>query len=160
MHRPIKERLEDYLGGKVNLETERRIEQHLASCAACRETIEKMRRHSAMLGTLRTPEVIDPAPGFYARVLERIESRRIPSLWDLLLEPVFGRRLVYALLTLFLVLGTLLVSSGGRATEGASASGYYSPESFLAEQPVAPHIGIDPDYDRGVVLVNLATYKE
>ena len=159
MHQPIKKRLEEYFSGTADAATEHEIEEHLANCADCRKAVEKMRGQSVMIRTLRPPEESDPSPGFYARVIERIESQRVPSLWELFLDPAFGRRLVYALMTLFVLLGTLLVTGGGPAAT-TSAAGYYSPETFLAEKPVAPYIGVDPEHDREVVLVNLASYED
>ncbi len=158
MHQPIREHLETYLAGIEGLESTREVEDHLNSCEQCRKTLSAMRRQAEAIQTLRPSAEMDPQPGFYARVLDRIESQRVPSVWELFLEPAFGRRLAYASLTLILILGTLMFT--GEDQRAAGTGFYYtSPEAILAAEPVSQYIGDDIDYDRGVVFVNLATYE-
>jgi anti-sigma factor RsiW len=149
MHQPIRERLEQYLGGTED----RDVELHLAECRQCKSEVERMRRQAAILRSLR-PGELEPAPGFYARVMERVESQRITSVWSILLEPVFAKRLAYASLALLALLGTLAVSIG---TEPAAPPS--SAEVIMVENPIGPPLGADPARDRNVVLVNLATYQ-
>jgi hypothetical protein len=118
-----------------------------------------MRRQAEFIQGLRPAGEAEPSPGFYARVLDRIELQRVPSIWELFLEPVFGRRLVYASVTLALILGTLVVTSGTRPTATPAYSNYYSPEAILAAEPVSQYMGDDIEHDRSVVFVNLATYR-
>ena len=153
MHQPIRERLEEYLSGMIDTGGIREIEDHLASCEQCRNAVDEMRRQSELLKVLRPPDEIEPAPGFYARVIDRIESQKTPSVWNALLEPALARRIAYASLTLLLVLmGTLAVSVDREEDVVAS-----SPEIILSEDPVVPPFGVDQQRDRDVVLVNLAT---
>jgi predicted anti-sigma-YlaC factor YlaD len=159
MHQPIKERLEEYLGGMEDSIAEQEIEDHLASCPQCRRAVNAMRRQAEFIQGLRPAGEAEPSPGFYARVLDRIELQRVPSIWELFLEPVFGRRLVYASVTLALILGTLVVTSGTRPTATPAYSNYYSPEAILAAEPVSQYMGDDIEHDRSVVFVNLATYR-
>ncbi len=158
MHQPIKDRLEGYLSGTEGSQSVREIEAHLASCGECRRTVERMRRQSELLKLLRPPEELDPAPGFYARVMDRIESQRALSVWSALLEPAFGRRVAYVSAVLVLLLGTLIITGTNRP-EPMAGDYAYSPEAILAEKPVSPYIGDDVQHDRDVVLVNLATYE-
>ncbi len=158
MHQPIRERLEDYLSGMGDPGKLRAVEDHMASCRRCREAMQELRRHSRFLKALRPPDDLEPVPGFYARVMDRIESQRTASFWSAFLEPAFARRLAYASLTLLILLGTLMIT--GRSTDTpAPANQPYVPEAILAEEPVAPYIGDDLEHDREVVLVNLATYQ-
>ena len=158
MHQPIKDCLEGYLSGMEDPDSVREIEEHLASCARCRRVVEQMRHQSELLKVLRAPEEVSPTPGFYAKVVERIESQRIPSVWAAFLEPAFAKRLAYASFALLLVLGTLMIA--GLSEPAITASDHpYSPEVILAEKPVSPHIGDDVQHDRDVVLVNLATFE-
>lgn len=72
-----------------------------------------MREHAELLHTLRSPAGIpyEPRPGFYARVMERIETEGPISIWNLFIESAFGRRIAYASVALALVLGIYLVTS-------------------------------------------------
>ena len=158
MHQPIREHLEEYLSGMNDPDGRKRFEDHLAQCESCRREVEAMRRQTELLQELRSPSGLQPKPGFYARVLSRIESERVPSIWELLLEPVFSRRLAYVSLSLMFVLGTLLVA-GGRQQPARTESWLNSPEVILAQKPVAQYIGDDVQRDREVVLVKLASYR-
>ena len=154
MHQPIRERLEEYLSGMEDAGCVREIEDHLASCKQCRQAMEQMGRQSELLKVLRPPVDMEPAPGFYARVMDRIESRKTASLWNVFLEPACCKRIAYASLTLLLLMGTLAISVDRE--EDLSPS---SPEVILAEEWPAPPFGVDQQRDRDVVLVELATYE-
>ncbi len=79
MHEPVVEGLEEYLAGEARGARLEAIEQHLAECAACRENVMALRAQQELLRELRSPVVTGPAPGFYARVMERIEAQRARS---------------------------------------------------------------------------------
>src|SRR5439155_13666164 len=55
------------------------------------------------------PVEVEPRPGFYARVMERIEAQGA-SIWDLFFESAFGKRIAVASLALALLLGIFLVT--------------------------------------------------
>ena len=154
MHQPIRERLEEYLNGMIDAGGVREIEGHLANCRQCSNAVDEMRRQSELLKILCPPAEMEPAPGFYARVIDRIESQKTPSVWNALLEPALARRIAYASLTLLVLMGTLAVSVDREEDMVAS-----SPEIILSEEPVMPPFGVDQQRDRDVVLVNLATYE-
>lgn len=154
MHQPIRERLEEYLDGMIDAGGVREIEDHLASCKQCRNAVDEMRRQSELLKILCPPAEMEPAPGFYARVIDRIESQKTPSVWNALMEPALAKRIAYASLTLLVLMGTLAVSVDREEDMVAS-----SPEIIMSEEPVMPPFGIDQQRDRDVVLVNLATYE-
>ena len=134
MQQPFRDQLEKYLSGMDDQE---------------REAWE-----AELFSTLRPPEPIEPSPGFYARVRDRIENQRPMSVWDVFLQPMFARRLAYVSMALALVLGVLTISAEMQSEVFAT-----SPEAILSERPVARDLGIDQQRDRNVVLVNLATYK-
>lgn len=154
MHQPIRERLEQYLGGTEGAEGVRAIEAHLARCPECAHEVAAMRRQAAFLRLLRPGGVFEPDPGFYARVWQRIEAQRSNSIWGLLLEPVLAKRLALASLALLVLLSALAVSLETEPVIPPTA-----PEIFIAEDPIGPPLGVDPVQDRDVVLVNLATYE-
>ena len=122
-----------------------------------------------VLRSLQYDADIEPRAGFYARVMERIEARGPASIWTLLLEPSFGRRLALASATLVVLLGTYLVT-----TEPSYNGGYNGGENSIASNPVAiaydattSQVDVAAGADtlqqqrqRDAVLVNLASYHE
>lgn len=152
MHPPIREDLESYLAGKP---TSAAFQEHLSACAECRTAVRLMERQSRILRTLRPIEEVEPAPGFYARVLERIEMQKAASIWSVFLEPVFARRLIYASAVLTLLLGVLLFTSPREETALASSV----PEQILAEEVPRAQL-VDIEQDRNTVFVQLSTYQE
>jgi hypothetical protein len=159
MHRPIKDHLEEFLQGSCERELLDEFEAHMEQCDECFQQVQQMRELSHSVRVLHTPDVIAPPPGFYGRVMARIESQPRPTVWSLLLDPLFGRRLVYATASLLLLFGTYLVSSESSESLVASNSG---PEVILATQEQAQpvHQTADPQSQRDAMLVNLATYQE
>jgi hypothetical protein len=133
-----------------------------------------MREQAALLRELRAPETsLEPRPGFYARVLERIEAEGPGSIWSLFFDSTFGRRLALASLALAALLVATLVSSERFFTDSADFAQSAQPFTELRGQVVAG--GVVPGEDQpGVVvtgaadsapdddsvLVNLVTYRE
>jgi len=153
MHGIVRERLEDFLRGAPGGAPE--VEDHLRVCEQCREEVGWMKEQARLVHVLAPPSrAMDPTPGFYARVLERIESERRPSFWDAFLEPAFGKRLLATSLMLVGLLGGVLAFTEA-TTEVATAT----PEAVMAaEHP--PGLGSNVDRDRETVLVSLATYRD
>jgi anti-sigma factor RsiW len=153
MHEPVIGRLEEYLDGGGPFAD---VEEHLKNCANCRKEVEAMQMHSALFQSLRTPET-DPAAGFYARVLNRVETQARPSAWSLFGESLFAKRLAYASAMFLVVLSTVLVTSTAPEEPLAMAA----PERILAgESDPIPVTMENQQEDRDVVLVNLATYRQ
>lgn len=152
MHGLIRERLEDYLKGAPGSVPE--VEDHLRVCEPCREEAAWMQEQARLLHVLAPARPMDPPAGFYARVLERIDSERRPSFWDAFLEPSFGRRLLATSVMLVCLLGGYVAF-----TEVANEPPTTTPEAVMvAEHP--PGLGSNPDRDRETVLVSLATYRD
>ncbi len=154
MHRLIRERLEDYLrhtpGKKVPIE----FEHHLRACDECREELSWMQEQSQMMRALAPARQMDPPVGFYARVMERIEARQSTSMWTLLLEPAFTRRIMATSLLLACLLGGYLAFTETQST--------HPPEAIAAFEEHQPgqDLGINRNHDRDTMLVTLATYNE
>jgi hypothetical protein len=104
---------------------------------------------------LAAPEEIEPRAGFYARAMEAIEARRRASVWCAFADPDFGRRLSFASLAIVLVLGSYMVF-----TEQGPRFEVPSPVTFMAPEPAGHYVGADPQRDRELVLVSLASYQE
>lgn len=150
MHGPIRDHLEELLGTNTQRPDS---EAHLASCDECARELAEMSRQARMLRTLRAPEDVEPAAGFYARVMQRIEERRLTSMWSVLIDTPFGKRLAIASLALAFVLGAWVI--GVEKEDGHLGSG-----PVIAQQSVdVPVIG-DQTQQRDAVLVNLASYSE
>jgi predicted anti-sigma-YlaC factor YlaD len=151
MHGPIRDRLEELLN---TTPPSSEVDSHLASCTDCRETLTAMKEHKDLLRGLRGPEELEPAPGFYARVMQRIEEGGVASIWPVFTEGPFGKWLAYASLAVALVLGTWVV-------------GVEQQDGHLGQDPVFArgadndmHVTGDQAHQRDVVLVNLAAYSE
>jgi predicted anti-sigma-YlaC factor YlaD len=155
MHEIVREYLEEHLRSK---ETSGRLSDfhaHLSICGPCREMVKRMEETSQLFDVLRLRAEQEPGPGFYVRVMNRIDAEKRPSAWSLLLDPIFGKRLVYASLTVVVLLGTYMFSSEN--AEMANASG---PEVILSNQGSTATVAPAAEGDRDVILVNLATYKD
>jgi hypothetical protein len=152
MHESVRESLEDYLHGRGRSLA---IDEHLRTCESCRNEVEALRAQSLLFRTLKAPAEVEPAGGFYARVMNRIETRNPPSIWSLFAESLFAKRLVYASAMFLLLLGSVLVSSSSE-----DAYGVTGPEAILAGQELPEPVTMDPGRDREVVLVNLATWSD
>ncbi|MCC6539922.1 MAG: hypothetical protein IT162_20405 [Bryobacterales bacterium] len=165
MNRRIEENLEAYLDGSLPAQAAEEFRAALdESGADTRHLVDVMRKHSAFMRSgLRSPEAeAEPAPGFYARVMDRIEAQRAASpFWSALLEPLFFRRLVVASATAILLLGFTLFSGGVDETIAADAQN--APHVIMAgePEPVLPVSTVsDGAQNRDVVLGDLTTYQE
>ncbi len=150
MHELIRERLEELLSDA--LKHEGRIEDHLAACRECRDELRALREQAALLRTLRCAEPLSPAPGFYARVWERIQFQRSTSVWNALLDPAFAWRLAVGSLAALLLIGGFVAMKESAPPAPAV--------TVIAVQEHPRELGFDPERDRDTVLVTLATYRE
>lgn len=151
MHEPVVDGLEEYLAGTLGGGRLAALEKHLAACPGCARQVNRMRSQRSLLQELRAGQDVGPAPGFYARVMARIEAQRAFSLWSVFLEPAFGRRLGYAAVALLGVLG-VAVWNGPRQPMVDDSNPMVV---FAIEMPEAP--GVDPGHDRAVVLTHLVS---
>lgn len=151
LHQLVQDHLEDYLAGRGNLVHRSAVRQHLSGCPECRQVVEAMQLQARWVQALRPRHDAAVSPGFYARVLERIESQTPVSFWSFFLNPAIGRRLVFASLTLMALLTAIAVSTEGDPD-------VVGPMEIMALHEYAPTPGIDQQQDRDVVLVNLATW--
>jgi anti-sigma factor RsiW len=152
MHAAVIDRLEDYLSGTLDSVGQRELEAHLNVCEICREEVQSIQGISHSLASLRSDEIFDPSPGFYARIRQQVRSEgAVPTFASLFsLDFAFGRRLAFASLLTLAILGSYLVS---RESAYSSAP---SPESVMAQQEL-------PDFDSGPardnMLVTLTAYE-
>jgi anti-sigma factor RsiW len=154
MHGLIKEHLEEALQGAAGRQTSNDVARHLSGCEACRDEVSGMREQNRVLRSLRAADPPEAAPGFYARVLERIEAQRNSSMWSAFLDPIFDRRVVATSLALAVLLGGFLAFSEANIAPPTSA------EAIMEVQDHPPGLGEDRQRDRDTILVTLATYHE
>ncbi|HTU32883.1 MAG TPA: hypothetical protein VMF66_03680 [Candidatus Acidoferrum sp.] len=137
------------------------MEAHLSSCGECASELDLIEKQTLSLRALRSSEAVEPRSGFYARVMQRIEDARAAnSVWSVFLEPVFAKRLVYASITMVLLLSTYII-----ATEPGNQAVYHAPATVTAPAPQMASSSDDADstatpQERDAVLVNLAAYQE
>ncbi|MBL8292359.1 MAG: hypothetical protein JNN08_11015 [Bryobacterales bacterium] len=158
MDRRIEELLEDHLRGSLAPAREAAFADALAAAdAETRRMIQAFEQHAQLLRSLRAPDDAAPAPGFYARVLNRIEEQRVPSVWDSFVEPHFFKRLAFAALTLLMLL-SVTVWTTPEPNETYAAV----PVVEMASEPEPIHTmdASNRESNRDVILVNLATYQE
>src|SRR5580658_8204069 len=107
MHSVVMESLEEFLAGTLEPAERQAMERHLSDCGQCREEVHGMQAVSLLFSSFRTEEALDPAPGFYARVKQRVEeSKPAPSFANLFaLDAIFGRKLVFSCLLTIGLLG-------------------------------------------------------
>jgi anti-sigma factor RsiW len=158
MHGFIRKRLEELLMAKRVSEGATGghsddVNQHLASCGECADEVSAMRAHSDVLRSFRPPEEVEPAAGFYARVLQRIEEHAKRSIWAVFIYSPYGKRLAFVSATLALLLASFVVAQESR-------DGHLTGENLVAQEvhTVAPVIG-DQSAQRDAVLVNLVSYE-
>jgi hypothetical protein len=157
MHQPIRDNLEEFLTGPAR-ELPNEFQEHLEACGDCADEVSLYRKHSHLLRSLHSD--VEPSAGFYARVMDRIEQQGVNSIWSILLQPAFGRRLAVASAALVLLLGTYLVTTERSEPQYATA-----PEVMMTSAGPADLANYSQDTpqqqrERDAVLVNLAAFRQ
>jgi hypothetical protein len=163
MHRVVRDKLEDLEGSPD-------AKRHLEECRECREEVDALSEQTALLRSLRPAAEFEPRPGFYARVMERIEAQGAGSIWNLFFDSTFGRRIAFASMALAVLLAVYLVTSERTTDQPMIASGDTAPyivddapsdalpAAMLTGSSQMGGLADAPDQDS--VLVNLVTYRE
>jgi anti-sigma factor RsiW len=173
MHQHIRESLEDYLKAENYLKESHlkddeysrgsglpaEFHAHLGECSECTEELQSLVAQSQLLRSLKSPPDVEPRAGFYARVIERIESRPA-SIWSVFLDRKFGFRLALASAALVALLGTYLVTSEPSGPEYSSAPAVVLTDTQQAAQVSALENNPRQQQQRDAVLVDLASYHQ
>jgi anti-sigma factor RsiW len=146
MDRFLQDRLEDYLSGalagKELAEFESRLSRDAASAAEIAQFVETGKLFAAI--RLDGGELAVPAPGFYARVNQLVESEKETPFWAVFLQPFMMRRLAFGALMWMFVLG-----SASLLTDTTTRTNHELADLILSEQPPANyHVRMGPDIDR------------
>lgn len=154
MQENIRKQVEDYLSGRLPT-GDSAFESLLEQNPSDRKKLDDFSHQAAQIrSALRVPAELAPAPGFYARVMERveIENKRQLSFWSIFTDP-FGQRLVYASAVLIVLMGfTLFTSDHSENPTLAEA-----PVQILVDQYPEVHLVGDQSEDRGRVFMTLTS---
>jgi hypothetical protein len=113
-----------------------------------------MQTQAGLVQALRAPEDVEPAPGFYARVVQRIEERAKDSMWGALICAPFTKRLVYSSLTVAVMLGTYVITQESRDGHLLGSHAVIAQNTHYD----APVVG-DEAQQRNAVLENFAAHE-
>ncbi len=153
MHAVVMDSLEEYLSGTLKPADRHAIDAHLSTCQVCREEIHGIEDVSQLFSSLKSEEVWEPSPVFYAGVMRQVdELTAAPSFGGLFaLDFAFGRRLVFASLLTLAVLGGYLFSREAEYPAGPL------PEAIMAQED-SPAFTSAPAQDN--MLVTLTAYEQ
>ena len=153
MHGPIRERLEELLEAQGSAREDQGLQKHLSSCSECALQLGTMRAQAELLHTWRAPEEVEPAPGFYARVRQRIEERAKESMWAPFIYSPVAKRLTYASLAATLLLGSYVISQ-------ETQNGPFGGEPLIAQQVHRDaRVMGSREQQREAVLVNFLSHQ-
>jgi anti-sigma factor RsiW len=161
MHQPIRDNLEEYLKGSTQ-QLPQAFHAHLVACEECASELRLFETQANMLRSLRSVADVGPNPGFYARVMGRVEEQGRASVWSVFLQPSFGRRLAIASATLVVLLGTYLITTepGAPNVALAPAAATDTVSSAPASETGPPQDSLQQQRRRDAVLVDLASFHE
>ncbi len=165
MDRHIQDNLERYLHGLDRMQADGRreeFEQQLTGAdEETRQLVKLMAAQARMMRSLRADvdeDELMPEPGFYARVLQRIDVQRPISIWNLFVEPQFFHRLAFATFTLLFLLGVTFFSSN--LLPEAPMQAHSEPEVILAQPEPTPVTSVNQSEGRDAMLQQLTVYSE
>lgn len=151
----LQERLEDYLAGRLNEQDLAEFERRLAADSAADEEITAFRATADLFAEFKvdTSEDMEPAPGFYYRVMEQVEAEQGESVWSLFLQPFVMRRFAFAALMWLLMLGSVAVLHDDTTAQSVQLA-----DSILKQQPpeqIYVRLGPDLQQNRDSMLAVL-----
>ena len=151
MHEPVRNQLEDLLAKKGGVIGQGKAGVHLTSCPECLSEFKSMQAQSELFQSLRAPEGLEPAGGFYARVLQTIEDRAKSSIWAGFIYSPVRTRLAYMSLSLAIVLGAYVVA------EEAHENNVQHQRAVVERANVDPPEFSSPTQQRDAVLINFVS---
>lgn len=161
MHRLTQDHLEEVLAG--SLPAGHQVIAHLKGCPECSDEVDAMRLHNEMLRTWSLPaeaSEIEPAPGFYARVLERIEAQRPISIWAMFAESFIGRQMLTASLAMAVVtVGFAVMAEQTVPQEFAARAASAEMDPLYPSAGFAKDVMAQSNADNGAVLMSLVSYQ-
>jgi len=161
MERRIQEQLEEYLDGRLTAGLRREFDCLLETYPQDRQAVLAIAEQSRLIrDALRVLEQ-SPSPGFYARVMNRIEEQlNQPTMWSVF-AGAFSRRLVFAAFGLLLVIGAAAFTTEDTVTaDVATIDVVETPAVMLVDDQPDVHLVGETSEDRGRVFVTLTAIEE
>jgi anti-sigma factor RsiW len=155
MHQVIRKNVEEHLKGSRR-EIPPEFHRHLETCPDCASELAQLETQSRVLRSLAATTDAEPRPGFYARVMERIEAQQPFSIWSVFLDRKFGFRLAVASGVLAFLLGGYLVTS----EPGGPESGVTSAVAMSDSSNETNFDQAAAQQQRDAVLVDLASFRQ
>ena len=153
MHRHVKDQIDAYLSPELDVQDRRAFDQHVASCPGCKNAFQEAAQAQAYLQWLAPSEAPPkPGPGFYARLQQSIETRRVSS-WFGDFAAGLHPRLAYPLLgfMVLLVAWTLTFVYPREGSEPGLAALEFSSTEFVSFS----FSGVDRAHGRDLVILSL-----
>ncbi len=157
MEERIRERAEDYLDGRLSGAVDPIVDRLLENHPADRSLLDQFAEQALLIRkTLRGPEM-SPPPGFYSRVLARIQAEDSQATFWSIFTGTFGQRLVYASAALLVLMGVAMWTTDGELPRQEFAE---APVRMLIDDRPEVHLVGEQFEDRGRVFVSLASYDD
>jgi hypothetical protein len=147
--------------------------QFLSAHPGAKQEVSEMIEISQMIRThlsVSSDEEMAPAPGFYARVMARVEAEAAQqTFWSFFVDPLFGGRLVLASLSLvvlllaanFLAINPEPEAEMAQSEISAPVDGPVLGAVLVSDGDELPVVeSSDAEADRGAALVQLTTYDQ
>lgn len=153
----LQEHLEDYLDGRLGGQQLAEFERRLAGNSEAMAQLALFEETAELFASIRVDanEEIEPAPGFYYRVKERIEAERGESFWSFLLQPVMVRRLAFGAMMWMVLLGSVAALHDDTTSQSVELA-----DSILKQQAPQHYdvrLGYDLAANRDSMLTLLAS---
>jgi len=128
----LQEHLEDYLDGRLNEQDLAEFERRLTGDSETVAQLALFQETSDLFNAFRVDpsEDVEPAPGFYYRVKERIDAERGESFWSFLSQPVMVRRFAFAAMMWMAVLGSVAAFHDDTTSQSVELA-----DSILKQEP-------------------------
>ena len=133
------------------------FERRLAADSEAVDQLALLQETSDLFNAFRVDpsEDVEPAPGFYHRVKQRIDAQRGESFWAFLLQPVMVRRFAFAAMMWMVMLGSVAVFHDDTTAQSVELA-----DSILKQQPPQQYdvrMGYNLEANRDSMLTVLAS---
>lgn len=154
MHGSVRKELENLLKAKPSARADGGS-THISACEQCALELAAMRLQAEMMKSLQAP-AMEPAGGFYARVLQRIEQSARRSIWWVFAYSPVGMRVAFASLALSIALGAYVVAA--ERNDGHWSAPNPLRNAALVHQHYDPLVMGSADQQRAAVLANFVSH--